>query len=227
MLKMELTTAVIYFARNAKEEVKHKVFCNSNSRLNDAIALQLYNHTYNQVAKTGLPFFCFTEQNQQGSNFSEKLANAFQEVFQKGYHSVIAVGSDSPGLTASHITEAAHRLVDGQLVAGTTAQGGCYLIGVQQQSFDYAKFTKLSWQTSNLAHQIEAAFNAVVLLRVLSEVNNQRHLSAIINGSRMVKASVRNLIQLINSYKVTPSFALQILLLPHPFLFSNSFGRAP
>ena len=224
---MDLTTAIIYFARNAKEEVRNKVFCSSNARLNNAIALQLYNHIYNQVAKTGLPFFCYTEQNQQGSNFSEKLANAFREVFQKGYHSVIAVGSDSPGLTASHITEAAHRLVDGQVVAGTTAQGGCFLIGVQQQSFDYAKFTKLSWQTRNLAHQIEAAFNAIVLLPVLSEVNNQRHLLALISGSRIVKASIRNLIQLINSFRVNPSFALQILVVPHPFLFSNSFGRAP
>jgi len=224
---MDLTTAVIYFARNGKEEVKHKVFCNSNSGLNNAIALQLYNHTYNQVAKTGLPFFCYTEQNQQGSNFSEKLANAFREVFQKGYYSVIAVGSDSPGMTASHITEAAHRLVDGEVVAGTTAQGGCYLIGVQQQAFDYSKFTKLSWQTRNLAHHIKVAFNAVVLLPVLSEVNNQRHLLGLINGSRTVKASIRHLIQLINSYRVNRVFSFQILLAPHPFLFNNSFGRAP
>ena len=224
---MDLTTAVIYFARNAREEVRHKVFCVGNSQLNRAISLQLYNNTHTEISKTGLPFFCFTEKNQQGANFAEKLGNAFKEVFEKGFSSVVAIGSDSPGITAGHITAAAQQLLNRQVVAGTTEQGGCYLIGMQHTAFDYQKFIHLSWQTAQLSQQIEAAFNAVLLLPVLAEVNNQQHLHALIKSTKKIKAGFRNLIEVINSYSCNSFFSIKLLLTPQPLLSGNIFGRAP
>ena len=224
---MNSSTAVIYFARSAGEEVKHKVFCSSNSKLNSAIAQQLYNHSHTQVVKAGLPFFCYTEKNQQGSGFSEKLSNAFLEVFNKGYQAVIAIGSDSPSITSRHITAAAQQLTNNKVVAGATKQGGCYLIGVQRQAFDYSTFKELSWQTCQLSEQIINTFSIVALLPVLSEINKQSHLSALGQVSSKIKATIRRLIVLINSYRTNSFFSFQVLVVPHPFLFSNIFGRAP
>ena len=224
---MNPSTAVIYFARSAGEEVKHKVFRSSNSKLNSAIARQLYNHSHTQLAQTGLPFFCYTEQNQQGSSFSEKLANAFLEVFSKGYEAVIAIGSDSPGITSQHITDAALQLRTKNVVAGATKQGGCYLIGVQKQAFDCAKFKQLSWQTGQLSQQITSTFKVVALLPVLSEINKESHLLALARVTSKIKASILSLIVLINSYRTNYFFSFKLLAVPHPFLFSNIFGRAP
>jgi len=224
---MICTTAVIYFSRNAKEEIKHKVFCSRNSKLNRAIATQLYNHTFQQISKSGLPFFCYTEQNQRGNNFSEKLANAFQEVFAEGYQSVIAIGSDSPGIDVSHILQATKILSHAPVAAGVTAQGGCYLIGMQNHAFNYEQFRALAWQTSGLAQQINTAFSQVILLPVISEVNNEKHLYAIILSAQKIKKSILQLISLINSYKSSNIFSYQTLVVPRFHLISKTFGRAP
>ncbi|MBC7867189.1 MAG: DUF2064 domain-containing protein [Gloeobacteraceae cyanobacterium ES-bin-316] len=224
---MNCTTAVIYFSRSAAEEIKQKVFCRSNAKLNRAIASELYDHTLQQIFKTGLPFFCYTQQKQEGNNFGEKLANAFQQVFAAGYESVIAVGSDSPGIEKAHILQAAQTLCNTPVVAGPTAQGGCYLLGMQKKAFNFQQFVGLAWQTEGLVGQMKTVFERIILLPIILEVNNEKHLDTLIKSAQKIKKNILRLICLINSYGNSQIFSYQTSVVPNFCLLNKTLGRAP
>lgn len=57
----------------------------------------------------------------QGKNFDEHFDNAFTQLFNLGYYSVVAIGGDLPTMPVSHITEAFRRL---QHFRHTSGKGG-------------------------------------------------------------------------------------------------------
>ncbi|WP_338471724.1 TIGR04282 family arsenosugar biosynthesis glycosyltransferase [Niallia sp. XMNu-256] len=68
---------------------------------------------------------------QQGEDLGEKMFNAINQVFQKGYKKVILIGSDIPDLSAEDIQTSFKVLEECDLVLGPTYDGGYYLVGMK------------------------------------------------------------------------------------------------
>ncbi|WP_194767384.1 TIGR04282 family arsenosugar biosynthesis glycosyltransferase [Tamlana sp. I1] len=69
---------------------------------------------------------------QQGGDLGERMKNAFQNGFNKGYERIILIGSDLPNLTANHINSGLEKLKKNTAVFGPAEDGGYYLIGLSQ-----------------------------------------------------------------------------------------------
>ena len=85
---------------------------------------------------------------QQGNNLGEKMSNAIQWLFQKGYDRVLLIGADSPDLPLPFITEAFENLDSYSLVIGPSEDGGYYLIGMNKP-FDII-FKDINWGHENV-----------------------------------------------------------------------------
>lgn len=145
------------------------------------IAGCLRKHTLKQVRQSDFPCFIFDESNQTGKNFGEKLANAFSEVFEKGFEQVIVVGNDTPKLQCRHIIEAdeklAHRNQD--IVIGPASDGGTWLMGFSRNAFDPQIFGSLSWNSTDLLSSLLKAcqqHHSVFLFSELDDVDSYEDL---------------------------------------------------
>ena len=139
-------TAVLFFTREAQDESRHKSLWGRGK--NTQVLQELIQHTESEIRKTGLPYFIAREQH--GGSFGEKFANAIQNVFDLGFEQVIALGNDSPGLTAQLILNAQRQFQNHDLVVGPSRDGGTYLLGLTKSGFDYKGFVQLPWQTNRL-----------------------------------------------------------------------------
>lgn len=88
---------------------------------------------------------------QSEGGLSERLTNAFRKAFLKGGKRVIALGSDTLGLTFQIIEEAFEYLKSHDVVIGPAEDGGYYLIGLS--SFQPALFQGISWSTDAVLQQ--------------------------------------------------------------------------
>jgi rSAM/selenodomain-associated transferase 1 len=71
---------------------------------------------------------------QEGSTFNQRLSNAFLKLFDKGYHQVIMIASDSPDLPIEFIQQGSENLKYNDAVIGETEDGGYYLLGLKDPS---------------------------------------------------------------------------------------------
>ncbi len=67
---------------------------------------------------------------QTGSTLGEKMQNAFQHAFDKGYSRVTIIGSDCYDLKAKHLEQAFDQLEINDMVVGPSKDGGYYLLGL-------------------------------------------------------------------------------------------------
>jgi hypothetical protein len=139
-------TAILLFAQTAKADVLHKPLAH-----NRQIMKVLNDKVLKTVNGSGLDFYHFTEKEQRGVGFGTRFTNSIQDVFDKGYESVICLGNDTPLLTVQIVKNAATALNNGNAVKGKSFDGGLYLIGLHKNKFDPVAFRALSWQSSGLA----------------------------------------------------------------------------
>lgn len=155
MTDNKLNTALILFSRTATEEAKTKNFYSKAGRkANKLVAEKLIGHATKLARKAGVDFFIFTEKEQSQGDFGIRLSNAFSEVFNKGYESVISIGNDCPSLDANTISQAIDALQSNKVVIGPSTDGGVYLLGLQRENFDIRKFRELKWKTTELTEDI-------------------------------------------------------------------------
>ncbi|HMB97676.1 MAG TPA: hypothetical protein VKM36_04290, partial [Balneolaceae bacterium] len=83
--------ALLYFSRSPLAESRHKRFVNRDPSKNRQVADLLISQSLKHVENSGLPYFLFNEARQKGDTFGERLTNAFDELFKKGFDGVIAV----------------------------------------------------------------------------------------------------------------------------------------
>jgi rSAM/selenodomain-associated transferase 1 len=83
---------------------------------------------------------------QQGEDLGERMQNAFDDLFQKGYRKLGIIGSDCYELTQEIIEEGFHRLDRHDLVLGPSTDGGYYLLGMKKMTTSI--FTGKAWSTS-------------------------------------------------------------------------------
>ena len=67
---------------------------------------------------------------QTGNSLGERMQNAFQHAFDKGYSRVTIIGSDCHELTPKHLDEAFDQLEINDVVVGPAKDGGYYLLGL-------------------------------------------------------------------------------------------------
>ncbi|WP_333654686.1 TIGR04282 family arsenosugar biosynthesis glycosyltransferase [Dissulfurispira sp.] len=72
----------------------------------------------------------FQSMPQKGKDLGERMLNAVQWLFEKGYNKVVLIGADSPDLPARYIEDAFLKLNYYELVIGPAVDGGYYLIGM-------------------------------------------------------------------------------------------------
>lgn len=145
-------TAILIFSRTACLEAKSKPLIGHYS--NDVALHTSLKKRITEVAKRSkLPVFTFTEREQEGSDFGERLYNAFQSLFNQGYEKVISVGSDIPELNVTDIKMANRELEHMKVVLGPDKRGGAYLIGLHKDAL-HTSFKNLRWQSAFLANDL-------------------------------------------------------------------------
>jgi glycosyltransferase A (GT-A) superfamily protein (DUF2064 family) len=145
------------------------------------VARQLIAYTLRTVRKTGLPIY--QPRQQIGSSFGERLANAVEDVFERGHQHLIIVGNDSPGLNLRLLQQANQALHEQAMVVGPARDGGSYLIGLSRQSYQRTSFVQLAWETNQLYADLLAYGSAlgqsVDHLPTLSDIDSAEDLRRI------------------------------------------------
>ncbi len=95
---------------------------------------------------------------QRGSELGEKMYHAFEFAFGQGYESVVMIGTDSPTVPESEVSEAFEILGSSKgAVIGKTEDGGFYLIGFH--SVRRELFEAVEWGSENAFRQTAANIN--------------------------------------------------------------------
>jgi hypothetical protein len=100
------------------------------------------------------------EYGQQGTgDLGDRLSQAFLSAFDRGFRSVVMIGTDCPALDKSVLITALQQLQHHELVLGPAADGGYYLIGLRQ--YHPELFQGIAWssdrvfaQTCTIAQQL-------------------------------------------------------------------------
>jgi hypothetical protein len=179
--KNRSNTAILLFAQSAKVDALHKPLAHN---------IQVMEALNDRVRKTaqgsGFDFYHFTENEQRGVGFGMRFTNSIQDVFDKGYGSVICLGNDTPLLTVQLVKDAATALKKGKAVKGKSFDGGLYLIGLHKNKFDPVAFKALSWQSSGLAvafHDYIASQNQeLIVLEALADIDTDQDLLDFLAG---------------------------------------------
>ncbi|SOE20556.1 hypothetical protein SAMN06298216_1044 [Spirosomataceae bacterium TFI 002] len=148
------------FSLSARAEAQSKaIFGKRNNELSRALQHSLIDRAKKLVQNINLPVVWYGEDSQVGSNFGERYANAFQDLFDRGYENVISIGNDCIELTSEILKEACSLLNTQKTVWGPALDGGVYLIGINKSVFDKRVFEDLPWQTPQLLEQIIQKFD--------------------------------------------------------------------
>jgi rSAM/selenodomain-associated transferase 1 len=85
---------------------------------------------------------------QNGADLGERMANAFNQLFSRGYKKGVLIGSDIPGLSAAILKDAFNLLELVDCVIGPGIDDGYYLIGMKK--LYPMLFKGISWSTSKV-----------------------------------------------------------------------------
>lgn len=221
--------ALLFFSRNAKEESRKKTwFASANRQGNTAVASALINQSSDFLKNSGLPVFHFHEGNQRGKNFGERFANAYQDVFDRGYSGVIAIGNDSPEIVNIDLQKVSLNLLSGKTVLGASIRGGAYLIGLTRESFDKSDFQNLPWQSGRLFSALRELIGkdqSPTLLETLRDINSLNDLKILLKDCSY-KYVFKHLISLLKSQSKR-FYRLMNESTPDSFLLTNSRFRGP
>lgn len=93
---------------------------------------------------------------QIGDDLGERLVSATQWAAEHGYTKILIVGSDSPTLPISYISEAITLLDARDIVIGPSVDGGYYLIGFAVENLATIVplvFSEIAWSTAAVFQQ--------------------------------------------------------------------------
>lgn len=108
---------------------------------------------------------------QEGANLGERLTSATQWAADNEYQKILLVGSDSPTLPLSYISQAIDGLDSCNIVIGPSMDGGYYLIGFSTEGLNERVpfiFEDIAWSTSQVFQQtVERISTMNVTLKLL------------------------------------------------------------
>jgi uncharacterized protein len=195
---MKNENALIVFQKNA---VLGKVKSRLAATIGEEKALEIYQslirHTYSQLSNLqdldiAVFFSDFVEESiemdfipnfkvtQVGEDLGEKMADAFQFLFQKGYRKVIIIGTDCPEITVEVISEAFLILNEKEVCIGPALDGGYYLLGMCRMN--EFLFQNIAWSTSEVASKTMELLKkhqmSYGLLKTLRDIDTEEDLHA-------------------------------------------------
>lgn len=151
MQKVLKNTAILVFSHSAQIEAERKVFLPGRSSIsNRKVTAKLLQDTLKTARKSGFPVELVLSDEQSGENFGERLANALESVFDKGFERVICIGNDTQHLVETQLVEANQALDQDQLVLGPAEDGGVYLIGLNRENYSREAFLSIGWETDTV-----------------------------------------------------------------------------
>ena len=220
LLHYTKNTAILVFANSARTELAHKPIPKG-----EGLFEALTQETLRKVQKTGLPYFHFTEREQEGKSFGERFTNAIQEVFRNGFDNIITIGNDTPHLKTAHLLKAHHALQEGKTVLGPSLDGGFYLMGIHKSNFDQETFKRLPWQRFSLFNRISTLLDLTdsVLhqLPTLSDIDTFKDVKRLASFRKSISSSVLSvltlLLQLKKKHQTVIISILYIIFLQRPF----------
>jgi len=215
-------TAILIFANSALEEGNSKPF-----RRSVPLFEELNRQTLQKVKKSGLPYFLFSEKEQNGNTFGERYTNAIQFVYDQGYENVITIGNDTPHLQTNQLWETVEKLKENPIVLGPSADGGYYLMGLHKSQFNKELFLNIPWQTSRVTQTISRLLSArnikVVFLKVLTDIDSVSDIKTVLNSFKQLSATLKNIISsIISSEK---KLILNNVLATSSFLKTTYFNK--
>jgi len=90
----------------------------------------------------------FSYRVQCGGDLGKRMSYAFARGFERGYKSIIAIGSDCPELDEACLRQAADLLTKTDVVLGPASDGGYYLIGLRMD--EPRLFEEIPWSTEKV-----------------------------------------------------------------------------
>ncbi len=90
----------------------------------------------------------FDKRLQEGSDLGIRMANAFQEGFEKGFERIVIIGSDMYDLSSRDLDQAFEALKLKDFVIGPAEDGGYYFLGMTK--FNTAIFQNKTWGTESV-----------------------------------------------------------------------------
>lgn len=185
-MSKQFSTAILIFSRTAKEEAVCKTFdFRIGKNGNTAIARSLIRKTVEISKQSNLPVFTCFSSNQKGESFGERLANAIESIYEKGFENVIALGNDCPRLTCETLLFAKEKLQQNKLVLGPTPKGGVYLIGIQKSIYKRQQFIDLAWEKSDLQNTFknycQPIFVSIAWLETHQDINQASDFKCLLN----------------------------------------------
>ena len=134
---------------------------------------------------------------QIGNNLGEKLSNAFDKSFKKGYLNTVLIGTDCIEITNKDIENAFSLLSEGyDSVLGPTYDGGYYLIGFSDNNHPFL-FKEIDWSSEKVFSQTIKKLNYAEMKNKILDFYNDIDEISDINS---------NVIKIIKRYK--PDFRI-------------------
>ena len=168
-------TALLLFSRSSGEESHAKNFLPyQNHSQNKKIAQKIIAHSITLANRSGLPYFVWDESLQQGNNFGERISQAVEDVFKKGFEKIIIIGNDCITLNTNQINDAVTALQIHESVIAPTNKGGVYLIGISKNIFDKKSFIAVHWQTSSVTKDLQQLYASLSVFQmpVMDDIND-------------------------------------------------------
>lgn len=125
---------------------------------------------------------------QRGLDFGARLAAAFEDARALGYREVVAVGLDSPGLSARHLARAFSALARRDVVLGPSPDGGVYLLGA---TVAVEGFARVRWLSRHVFSDLRRAFPSAARLDPLADVDGLGDARRVAAGDPAVQAILR------------------------------------
>lgn len=199
-------TALLIFSRQASAEAEVKSFVPAiGKKGNTSIARKLIRKSISTARKTHLPFFTCYDTAQHGNTFGERLANAMEVIYAKGYQNVIVLGNDCPGMDHLDLLAVHNKLASHSLVMGPATDGGLYLIGIHQDSYQRQAFIDLPWETSHLQSGLiqyaETSGQVVFWLKIQQDIDNAADFKTLLTRLPGIDLLKKQFISIINSFQ--------------------------
>ncbi len=99
----------------------------------------------------------YNKQLQYKGDLGQRMYQAIEESFNKGFERVCIIGSDCPELAPEHLIQAFDTLKKHDAVIGPALDGGFYLLGLTRNHADL--FLNRTWSTSSVARETIEQFN--------------------------------------------------------------------
>ena len=176
---------IITFVKNA---ISGKTKTRLAATIGNDKALQIYYHlltlTENAVSRTEAAkevhfsnkveesnWEGFSKYVQSGADLGERMQNAFEDGFKRGFNQIVLLGSDLPDLSDKVINSAFSALNKTEVVLGPALDGGYYLIGLSKANS--CIFENMPWSEEGLFKKtIEVMESKKISYKLLNPLND-------------------------------------------------------